>query len=148
MSTKQNVIEILDVVKQFQDTYQRFLNTFSTKVSPIDKNDGTIPLLLYHKNGILIEEVGTDEEDSGELRFTSCFFRVEEIDPATNYAMMTLLKPLDMESKPTVDLTELYRLERTFIFMEVKLEYISAVQCISPRLINRALPIIEPKWEN
>ncbi|MBE4909423.1 hypothetical protein IMZ08_15330 [Bacillus luteolus] len=148
MDSNQYVIEVLNVVKQFQNTYQCFKDTFSNKMPPNDKNDGTIPLMLYHKNGNLVEEVGIDGEESGVGSFTSYFFRVEEIDPTANKAIMTLIKPFDMGSKPTLDLTELYRLEKTFIFIEVKLEHISAVQCISPRLMNRALPIIEPKWES
>lgn len=145
METNRYVLEVLETIKQFQDTFQKFLTFLSNKVSPRKNNDGTIPLMFYFKDGRLFEDSAKEEKEL--TSFTTHFFRIEKIDYSTQCAIVTLLKPVDLESNPITTLTELYRLERTFCFKEVNLEKISAVQCLSPRLINRALPIIEPVWE-
>ncbi|QOR67630.1 hypothetical protein IM538_05675 [Cytobacillus suaedae] len=143
MKPNRNWQEVLVTIKEFQERFHTFLTSLNTR----KKYDETVPFMLYLKEGQLVEESGSELVDGVVTSFKTHFFRIEAIDTASNCAYMTLLKPLDLDSKLTMDLSELYRLERTFICVELEIDKIGAVQPLSPRIINRELPIKEPVWD-
>jgi spore coat protein Y len=77
--------------------------------------------------------------------FTTQVFRLEMIDVGQCCAKLLLLEPVDMDGCP-VDLCEdVYSLLKTKHCIMVDLKCFCTIQPLSPKLVNRPLPIVEPK---
>jgi spore coat protein Y len=77
--------------------------------------------------------------------FTTNVFRLEALDEKRCCATLSLLEPIDIDGCP-VDLCEnFFSLRTTMNCIIVDLTCFTSIQALSPRLVNRILPIIDPK---
>ena len=76
--------------------------------------------------------------------FTTKFFRLEAIDTDKCCATLSLLEPVDIDGCPA-DNCEVFSLRTTMNCVIVDLSCFTSLQPLSPRLVNRLLPIVEPK---
>ncbi|WP_102347303.1 CotY/CotZ family spore coat protein [Bacillus sp. Marseille-P3661] len=102
----------------------------------------TIPLILYHSSNCHKPFKASCFNNDNCL--TSMFFRIEHLDLDTCCAVFSLLKPVDMDGCQ-VDCDDLYTLVKTGCCIKVDLSCIFAFTPLPPKIVNRALPIIEPK---
>ena len=73
------------------------------------------------------------------------YFRLEKIDEEICCAELSLLVAVDMDGCP-VDLDDdFYALRKTKSCVIVNLNCFCVINPLSPKLVNRPLPIIEPK---
>ncbi|MEH7354954.1 CotY/CotZ family spore coat protein [Neobacillus drentensis] len=77
--------------------------------------------------------------------FTTQVFRLENLDPSHCCATLSLLVPVDMDGCPVELCNDVYSLLKTDNCMIVDLTCFCTIQPLSPKLVNRELPIIEPK---
>ncbi|MBM4762205.1 CotY/CotZ family spore coat protein [Bacillus sp. B15-48] len=106
----------------------------------------TIPLILLTKHGIYETSGHIFNEKTNKMdSFTTSFFRIDSIERGSNCAKLTLLRPYDINKKPTNSLCDVVKLVKTSICVEVDLSCICGVQCLSTELLKRKI-IIEPKW--
>ncbi|MEH7255543.1 CotY/CotZ family spore coat protein [Neobacillus niacini] len=81
--------------------------------------------------------------NNGEF-FTTKYFRLEAIDTNKCCATLSLLEPVDMDGCP-IDECEVFSLRTTMNCVIVDLSCFTTLQPLSPRLVNRLLPIVDPK---
>lgn len=77
--------------------------------------------------------------------FTTQVFRIENIDSRHCCATLSLLMPVDMDGYPVEFCDDVFSLVRTDNCIIVDLSCFCSIQPLSPRLVNRELPIVEPK---
>lgn len=73
------------------------------------------------------------------------FFRLEKIDPTSCCALLTLLIAVDMDGYPVVSCEKIYSLRKMKCCIIVNLNCFCSINPLSPTLVNKRLPIIEPK---
>ena len=77
--------------------------------------------------------------------FTTNVFRLEAIDVRRCCATISLLEPVDIDGYP-VDLCDnVFSLRTTSNCVVVDLTCFTSLQPLSPRLVDRLLPIVDPK---
>ncbi|MEH7177402.1 CotY/CotZ family spore coat protein [Neobacillus vireti] len=76
--------------------------------------------------------------------FTTKVFRLEAIDIDGCCATFSLLEPVDMDGCPT-DICDIFSLRTTINCVFVDLSCFTSLQPLSPRLVNRPLPIVDSK---
>jgi spore coat protein Y len=77
--------------------------------------------------------------------FTTPVFRLEALDEKKCCATLSLLEPVDIDGR-TVDICDdLFALIKTDNCIIVDLTCFCSIQPLSPRLVNRVLPDIDPK---
>jgi hypothetical protein len=107
---------------------------FVCKTPKID----TIPFMLFTSGGKKPFTV-----------FNNCmetsYFRLEKLDEETCCAVLTLLEVVDMEGNPAGSYDELYALRKTNSCIIVNLSCFCVINPFPPELVNKPLPIIEPK---
>jgi spore coat protein Y len=101
----------------------------------------TIPIILSNDKNQL-EAWGWTEKG---CFFTTTIFRLEAVDERTCCATLSLLEPVDMDGCPVEMCDNIFALRRTTNCIIVDLSCFCSIQPLSPRLVNRQLPIIEPK---
>lgn len=106
----------------------------------------TVPIILFNCNDKPFEAFGDigDLSYEGHGCFLTHFFRVEDVDSSSCCATLSLLKALDEYGCVTESICDTFRLEKTDVCIEVDLQCFCAIQCASPKLIDRPLPI-QPK---
>lgn len=77
--------------------------------------------------------------------FTTNVFRLEALDEEYCCATLKLLEPVDMDGCPVEVCDDIYSLLKTDTCIIVDLKYFCSIAPLSPKLVNRPLPIIEPK---
>jgi spore coat protein Y len=77
--------------------------------------------------------------------FTTNVFRLEAIDEKRCCATLSLLEPVDMDGYPVGMCDDIFSLRTTKNCIIVDLSFFTSLQPLSPRLVNRLLPIIDPK---
>jgi spore coat protein Y len=77
--------------------------------------------------------------------FTTTFFRLEAIDERKCCATLSLLEPVDIDGNPVDMCDNIFSLRSTRNCIIVDLSCFTSLQPLSPRLVNRLLPIIDPK---
>jgi len=77
--------------------------------------------------------------------FITPVFRIESLDERHCCAKLSLLEPVDMDGCPVELCDEVFSLLKTEICIVVDLKCFCSIQPLSPKLVNRPLPIIEPK---
>ncbi len=101
----------------------------------------TIPFVL--SNGECAFEV-FGRTKSG-LFFTTHIFRLESLDSWHCCAKLSLLLPVDIDGFPVEFCDEVFSLKKTNNCILVDLSCFCSIQPLSPKLVNRELPIVEPK---
>ncbi|MFL6557478.1 MAG: CotY/CotZ family spore coat protein [Bacillus sp. (in: firmicutes)] len=101
----------------------------------------TIPFTL--SNGECAFEVFARTRNG--LFFTTQVFRLESIDVRHCCATLSLLLPIDMDGFPVELCDEVFSLITTDNCIIVDLSCFCSIQPLSPKLVNRELPIVEPK---
>lgn len=77
--------------------------------------------------------------------FTTIVFGLEKLDINHCCATLSLLVPVDIDGIPIEFCDEVYSLLRTNICVTVDLNCFCSIQPLSPKLVNRQPPIVEPK---
>jgi spore coat protein Y len=77
--------------------------------------------------------------------FTTNVFRLEAIDEKRCCATLSLLEPVDMDGYQVDMCDNIFSLRTTTNYIIVDLSCFTSLQPLSPRLVNRLLPIIDPK---
>jgi spore coat protein Y len=77
--------------------------------------------------------------------FTTNIFRLEGIDERKCCATLSLLEPIDIDGYPADICDDLFSLRKTTNCVIVDLTCFTSLQPLSPRLVNRLNPIIDPK---
>jgi spore coat protein Y len=77
--------------------------------------------------------------------FTTQVFRLENIDSRHCCAKLSLLLPVDIDGYPVELCDEVFSLIKTDNCIIVDLSCFCSIQPLSPKLVNRELPIVEPK---
>jgi spore coat protein Y len=101
----------------------------------------TIPIILSNEK---CELDAWGKTTAGNF-FSTNVFRVEEIDADHCCARLSLLEPVDMDGCPVDLCGDVFSLLKTDLCIIVDLSCFCAIQPLSPKLVNRPLPIIEPK---
>lgn len=102
----------------------------------------TIPLIISNQKCPL-EAFGRTV--NGKF-FVTSVFRLEKLDTKHCCATLSLLEPVDMDGCPIEFLCdEIYSLNKTDQCIIVDLSCFCKIEPLSPKLVNRPLPIIEPK---
>lgn len=73
------------------------------------------------------------------------YFRLEKIDEEICCAVLSLLVAVDMDGTPVDSDDDFYALRKTKSCIIVNLNCFCAINPLPPELVNRPLPIIEPK---
>lgn len=101
----------------------------------------TIPFMISNRK-CRFEAFGRNEK--GQF-FITPVFRLEKLDINHCCATLSLLEPVDMDGCPVEFCDEIYSLIKTKNCIIVDLSCFCIIEPLSPKLVNRALPIIEPK---
>jgi spore coat protein Y len=101
----------------------------------------TIPFIL--SNG-QCELDAWGRTKNGTFFFTNVF-RLEKVDQEHCCAELSLLEPVDMDGCPVDSWHDAYSLLKTLECIVVDLGCFCTIQPLSPKLVNKPLPIIEPK---
>ena len=101
----------------------------------------TIPFVL--SNGKCAFEVFGRTKKG--LFFTTQVFRLENLDTRHCCATLSLLLPVDMDGHPVEFCNDVFSLVKTDNCIMVDLTCFCSIKPLSPKLVNRELPIIEPK---
>lgn len=102
----------------------------------------TIPFMLFGNNSckpfsaFCVDEYGC---------FKTHFFRLEKLKEEKCCATLSLLEAVDMDGLPTLSCDEIYSLLKTTCCITVDLNCFCVISPLSPDLVNRILPNIEPK---
>ncbi|WP_017754662.1 CotY/CotZ family spore coat protein [Calidifontibacillus oryziterrae] len=103
----------------------------------------TIPFMLFGDNGC--GQAFTTFCITGEECIKTSFFRLEKLNLKGCCAVLSLLKAVDMDGCQVEDCDKIYSLIKTKCCVVVDLRCFCAISPLSPILVNRPLPIIEPK---
>ncbi len=76
--------------------------------------------------------------------FITKYFRLEAIDSNKCCATLSLLEPVDIDGYP-IDNCDVFSLRTTMNCVIVDLSCFTSLQPLSPRLVNRLLPVVNPK---
>ena len=77
--------------------------------------------------------------------FITNVFRLEAIDVRRCCATISLLEPVDIDGYPVDMCDNIFSLRTTANCIIVDLSCFTSLQPLSPRLVNRLLPLIDPK---
>lgn len=77
--------------------------------------------------------------------FTTNVFRLELLDERKCCATISLLEPVDIDGYPVDICDNVFSLRTTSNCIVVDLSCFTSLQPLSPRLVDRLLPIVEPK---
>lgn len=105
------------------------------------KKPDTIPFMLYNGNGCSFTAYCLD--DGYCIR--TPYFRLEKLDVDKCCAVLSLLKAVDMDGCPVDSCDEIHSLLKTKCCVHVDLSCFCVISPLSIELVNRPLPIIEPK---
>jgi spore coat protein Y len=129
----QDLIQLLEEQQMLTFDEFRFISE--------DFGHDTIPFIL--SNGACQFEAW-GWTNNGDF-FTTNVFRLEAIDERKCCATLSLLEPVDIDGCP-VDICEgLFSLRTTMNCIIVDLSCFTSLQPLSPRLVNRLLPIVDRK---
>ncbi|MHA6260165.1 CotY/CotZ family spore coat protein [Sporosarcina sp. CAU 1771] len=103
------------------------------------KKMDTIPFMIFNNKC-------TDPFVARYKCIETTYFRLESILGNTCCAQLSLLEALDIEGNPADFCDDIYTLRKTKGCIIVNLNCFCAINPLPPELVNRPLPIIEPKW--
>nr|WP_225941890.1 CotY/CotZ family spore coat protein [Sporosarcina limicola] len=72
------------------------------------------------------------------------YFRLEKLNEEICCAVLSLLEAIDIEGYPADSYDDFYALRKTKSCIIVNLNCFCVINPLSPELVNRPLPIIEP----
>jgi spore coat protein Y len=104
----------------------------------ITKKNDTIPFMLFNNKS-------TKPFTAIHKGRKTPFFRVEEIHEDICCAVLSLLVAVDMDGDPVDPGDEFFSLHKTQSCITVNLNCFCVINSLQPELVNRPLPIIEPK---
>ncbi|MFZ3589270.1 CotY/CotZ family spore coat protein [Bacillus sp. DJP31] len=150
MSGGKHLCTILTETKNLQDTFYDFMSSYFRTMLPGKMGEDTIPFLLLTEgdSGSFFEGLGFIYSSRGHrvLGFKTVFFRIEDVNAQGCCLTVSFLLPLDIDGEIASCISEVYRLERTRCCLTLNIEKFCGIQFADPRLVNRKLPVVEPKW--
>ncbi|MEW9501936.1 CotY/CotZ family spore coat protein [Jeotgalibacillus marinus] len=102
----------------------------------------TIPIVLYSYS-TLERYYAYGITSTPECPLKTCFFRIEKLNKSD--VCLSLLRPADEEGNYIDTICIPHRLEKTNLKVTLPINNFCAVQCISPKLVNRRVLIVEQK---
>ncbi|WP_208585598.1 CotY/CotZ family spore coat protein [Gracilibacillus suaedae] len=102
----------------------------------------TIPFMLTNSHLCSFRVFGVEENEC----FSTSIFRIEDIESDRCCASLTLLKAYDMDGCITDCMQDVYSIKKTDQRIMVDLSCFCIITPLPPKLVNRPLPIIEPKY--
>jgi spore coat protein Y len=106
------------------------------------KDKKIIPIMLYMNNGAPFSAYILDKR-YGCVRST--FFQIVNFEENTDCLTLSVLIPIDMEGCPVDFCPDIYSLFPTKECITIDVKCICGVESLSPCLVNRFIPPIEPK---
>lgn len=103
----------------------------------------TIPFMLFGNKNCQMPFTAFSISDEGCVK--TPFFRLEKLEEEKCCAVLSLLKAVDMDGVPVDSCDEIHSLLKTDSCVIVDLTCFCVISSLSPKLVNRTLPIIEPK---
>ncbi|HLO11039.1 MAG TPA: CotY/CotZ family spore coat protein [Pseudoneobacillus sp.] len=101
-----------------------------------------IPFSLYTKNGKLFRAITSH-------KFFPCVhshvFTLKKMDKNTGCLVLSVLIPIDIEGCPVDLCTDLYSLIETSFCVNLEIKNFCGVVQLPEKLVNRFIPVIEPK---
>ncbi len=107
------------------------------------RNKCPIPLILYTKSGNMLDVYVKQDTD---YYFNTPFFIIKKIDKTNDCVLLSSLEPVGIDGC-TVDFPIgcVYSLIETNKCLTVNLSCFCGIQTLSSKLVNRDIPIIQPK---
>lgn len=105
----------------------------------------TIPFMLYCKEECKKPFRAFSITGKRNDCFSTTFFRLEKLDEKKCCAVLSLLEAVDMDGTPVEACEDIYSLLKTDICLTVDLSCFCVISPLPPKLVNKPLPIIEPK---
>lgn len=136
---KHFLCDALSDLKALQDTITDFNSKYYGQLLLKIVGSDTIPFILITNNGVHLKLIDKAKQ------FETEYFRIESIDKERCRGTVSLLRSFDFEGNDTNSIADVVRLERTSSEKTIELGFISAIQLLSPDLLQRKI-IIEPKW--
>lgn len=145
------VCDVLTELVEVQMVLEDFLlNKNYPRMLVEKKRERLVPFMLYKEDEIdlpfNIFAIQNNVSTAGKSCFKTSFFAVKSVDEENCCATLILLRPVDMDGNDTNQLCDLFCLKKTNSCIEVDVSCFCAIQCLDPGLVNRELPVIEPKW--
>lgn len=128
------------VLKQQQDQLKGMKTDICSSLLAKLFDGDTIPIMLK-TDSEYFEAAGLKDN----CPFMTKYFRIENIDEDKNVVTLSLLQPFDICQGVTTCFNELYHLERSDTYATLRIDSISAIQCLDIDLMTKKV-IIEPKW--
>ena len=120
---------------------QEYLNPVNINKWRKDKN-GIIPIMLFTKKGKPFSAYILDKHYGCVM---STFFGIENLNKKTGCLTLSVLIPIDMEGCPVDLCSDIYSLLTTKECITIDLNCLCGVEPLSPCLVNRFIPPVEPK---
>lgn len=131
--------EVLKEIQHFQNiiehTWTKHFDYLLLKIVGSD----TIPMMLLTERGTALQL--TDYENG----FTTCYFRMENIDAARNLVTVSFLCPMSIEGEPVVRAEEVVTLKKTNKEATINIATLSGVRLLSTSLLSVNV-FVESKW--
>lgn len=108
----------------------------------IVEDNGAIPFSLITKKGELFSAVASNEYFECVI---SPVFEIKKLDKKTGCVVLSALIPIDMEGCPVDLCSDLYSLLSTNTCITLDINCFCGVVPLPACLLNRYIPIIEPK---
>lgn len=77
---------------------------------------------------------------------TTKYFRLEKLDEINGLAELSLLEAIDMEGNTVDPFDDFYALRKTKGTIIINVNRFQDIHPLPPKLVNRKLPVIEPKY--
>ncbi|MBE1553883.1 CotY/CotZ family spore coat protein [Sporosarcina limicola] len=122
LQKEQNIIAGIDMEFQFICMLKR-VDTIPFMLSTSEKNK---PFKAFYKG------------------IATPYFRLEKLNEEICCAVLSLLEAIDIEGYPADSYDDFYALRKTKSCIIVNLNCFCVINPLSPELVNRPLPIIEP----
>lgn len=135
--SKNSLYELMEGLLNKQERFEDEQQAFSSG----NKKD-SIPFLLYTKQGELFKGKKAEGEDDW---LDSPFFTVKNVNINSGCATLSVLEPVDIDGCRVEAAAEVFSLLHTNFCLTVNLNFFCAIQPLSANLIERPIPIIEPK---
>ncbi len=127
--------EILHFQNLIEHTWTKHFNYLLLKIVGSD----TIPIALLTRRGTHLQL--TDYESG----FTTCYFRIENIDVSNNLLTVSFLCPMSIEGEPIMRAEEMVTLKKTNREATINIATLSGVQLFSTSLLSANI-FVESKW--
>ncbi|MBM7659716.1 uncharacterized protein YfkK (UPF0435 family) [Bacillus mesophilus] len=142
--------QVLKKTMNVQEVVFDFMRSYYRNLLPGRMGEDTIPFMLVtdDSSGDYYKSVGYFYKPGSKAVkvFETNFFRIEDVHDKNGTVTISLLIPIDVDGAIASSLCDVYKLVKTKCCITVCLDHFCGIQFADPRLVNRKLPVVEPKW--